>query len=185
MPRKSAIKPGTDARDNLNIPEDKLPVVKRPVGRPTKYLPEYCEKVVELGAQGYSLTAIAHLMGVLKQNLLDWAERHEEFSAALKRAKAAEQFWWEEAGRSGIFMDKFNSTVWRTSMQARFRDEYTERKVTELVGDGGGPVQIQPVRLAVDEMDGEAREALREALLKARQQALPQPQTIDHDPEEN
>lgn len=184
MPRKANLKPGTTPQENLGIPEDK-PIAKRPVGRPTKYRPEYCEQVVDLGAQGHSLNSIAYLLGVLRQNLYDWADQHEEFSSALQKAKLAEQHWWEEAGRSGMFMDKFNAAVWKTSMQARFRDQYTERKITEITGDGGGPVQIQPVRLEVNQMDGEAREALRELLIKARQQALPQPQTIDHEPEED
>jgi len=157
---------------NIVVPADKIgrsiEKLKRQVGRPTTYQPEYCDAVVELGVQGHSLTSIAHLLGVLRQNLIDWASQHPEFSAALKRAKQAEQHWWEEAGRAGLFLDKFNAAVWRTSMQARFREEYTERKITELTGEGGGPVQVQPVRLAIEDMSHEARDELRAALMKAR-----------------
>lgn len=178
MPPKKKPPPKPDASQRLGVPKgllvpaDKIDQsvekLKRSVGRPTTYQPEYCDAVVELGAQGHSLTSIAHLLGVLKQNLIDWGNKHPEFSAALMRAKAAEQHWWEEAGRAGLFMDKFNAAVWRTSMQARFRDEYTERKITEVTGDGGGPVQIQPVRLSIEDMSPEAREELRAALMKAR-----------------
>jgi len=169
-----------DASERLGVPKARLAApVKRLVGRPTKYDPMYCDEVVDLGAQGYGPTAIAHQLGVLRENLIQWTEKYPEFARAMKLARQAEQFWWEEAGRSGLYLERFNSAVWKTSMQARFREEYTERKVTELVGEGGGPVQIQPIRLAVEDMSVEARQALREALIKARSAPM-----IDHDEDE-
>lgn len=188
-PRKKAPPPKPDASQRLGVPKDVLvpadkiaaniDKLKRSVGRPSLYMPEYCDAVIELGAQGHSLNSIAHLLGVLRDNLLDWADRHPEFSTALKKAKMAEQYWWEETGKAGMFMDKFNATIWRTSMQARFRQDYTERKITEVTGEGGGPVQIQPVRLDVEALSHEAREELRAALMKAR---LP---VIEHQEDED
>jgi hypothetical protein len=53
-------------------------------------------------------------------------------------------------------------------MQARFRDDYTERKVTELTGKDGGAIQTE-TKMAIDasKLDPDAREALRAAALAA------------------
>ena len=99
-------------------------------GRPTGYKPEYCDTAIELGKQGKSPNSIACAIGVARPTLYAWAEKHEEFMTALKIAKQHEQEWWENKGQEGIDADKFNATVWKVSMAARFRDDYTERKET-------------------------------------------------------
>lgn len=103
-----------------------------PAGRPSSYDPSYCEQVVELGKQGKSQVQIAVALDVSRKTLWDWSEAHPEFSAALTRAKECEQDWWENAGQVGLTGDKFNSAVWSKSMSARFRDDYTERRQTEV-----------------------------------------------------
>jgi hypothetical protein len=76
---------------------------------------------------------------------------HPEFATALRRAKAFEQDWWETAGSSNLTADRFQQQVWRTSMQARFRDDYTERRAIE--GPDGGPLQIAVLRFDVDKSE--------------------------------
>ncbi|MDW9762160.1 helix-turn-helix domain-containing protein [Sinorhizobium meliloti] len=105
-----------------------------PAGRPSTYDPAYCERVIELGGEGKSQVQIAVALGVARTTMLSWAEQHEEFSTALTRAKEREQDWWETTGQSGLFLDKFNAAVWKKSMEARFRDDYTERKELEHSG---------------------------------------------------
>jgi hypothetical protein len=139
---------------------------KRPVGRPSKYKPEFCEKIVELAVEGAGPVDWALACDVDRPTLYDWAASHEEFSTALTRAKMLEQQWWENAGRRGMFMDKFNAVVWRTSMQARFREDYTERKVTEVTGADGGAIKTETVaRIDTKALDAEQREALKAALM--------------------
>lgn len=117
-------------------------------GRPSKYDPSYCETVIELGKQGKSQVQIACALDVDPKSLRDWAAAHEEFSLALSRAKAEEQNWWENAGQIGMISDKFNAAVWKKSVEARFRDDYTERK--ELTGAEGGALQVNVIRFADD-----------------------------------
>lgn len=105
-----------------------------PAGRPTKYNPDYCEQVIQLGKQGKSRVQIACELDVDPKSLRDWADAHPEFSLALTRAKAEEQNWWENTGQTALFADKFNSAVWAKSMSARFRDDYTEKVQQELSG---------------------------------------------------
>lgn len=110
-------------------------------GRPSLYKPEYCEMVVELGKQGKSPAQIASALEVNRQTLNNWAGEHDDFLAALTRAKVEEQTWWENVGQAALTADKFQSAVWAKSMQARFREDYTERRENEHFGKGGGPIK--------------------------------------------
>ena len=42
-------------------------------------------------------------------------------------AKTYEQQWWEDHAQKNLKGKHYQSQVWRTSMAARFRDEYAER----------------------------------------------------------
>lgn len=142
--------------------------VKRKVGRPSKYKPEFCDKIIELAKTGAGMVEWALACGVDRPTLYYWGEEHPEFLTALSHAKLEEQAWWEQAGRGGMYMDKFNALVWKTSMQARFRDDYTERKATEVSGPGGAPMQIESVtKIDAASLDPDHREALKAALLAA------------------
>lgn len=142
---------------------------KRPVGRPSKYKPEYCERVIELAREGRGWADYAAEFEVDRASMFRWADEHEDFRTALSRAKVLEQKWWEEQGRSGMFLDKFNALVWKTSVQARFRDDYTERKVQEVTGANGGPVKVETKTVSTKNMTPEQRAALREILLSAKE----------------
>jgi len=120
-------------------------LTKRPVGRPSLYKPEYCEKVIELGRKGCSPAEIASDLDVDRATLIRWSGEHEEFRTALTRAKIHEQAWWEKAGKAGMVADRFNAQVWTKSVAARFREDYTERQ--ELTGAAGGPVAVASVDL--------------------------------------
>lgn len=104
-------------------------------GRPSDYKTEYCERVIELGRAGKSPVQIAVALGVPRTTMLSWADKHEEFSTALMLAKECEQDWWESQGQQSLTADRFNATVWTKSMQARFREDYTEHKKTEISGE--------------------------------------------------
>ena len=81
------------------------------------------------------------------------------------RAKIHEQAWFEKAGKTGMFADKFNAQVWAKSVSARFRDDYAERR--EVTGAGGGPIQqaVTLRTLDVSELDDEQLDALESALV--------------------
>lgn len=110
-------------------------------GRPTDYLPEYCERVVDLGREGKSVVQMACEIGVHKDTLYEWAKVHADFSDAFTYARQCAQCWWENKGQSGLDQSGFNASLWSRSMAARFPADYTERKQTELTGANGGPVE--------------------------------------------
>lgn len=67
---------------------------KHPGGRPTKYKPEYCDTIIAMGKQGKSRVQCATALDVHTDTLYEWADKHTEFSDAMKKAKEfAEAFW--------------------------------------------------------------------------------------------
>jgi len=110
-------------------------------GQPTLYVPEHCETVEALGAQGKSITVMAATIGVSRDTIYEWAKVHPEFSDALTRARLLSQMWWEDTGQNAMFMPGFNASVWAKSMAARFPDEWRDNTRTELVGKDGGAIQ--------------------------------------------
>jgi hypothetical protein len=139
--------------------------IKLPIGRPSSYKPELCQRVVELGAEGWSQTEIAAEFGIDKKSLYDWAGKHPDFSTALSRAKALEQSWWEKRGRASLDAKNFQSSVWSKSMTARFKDDYTERR--ELTGANGGAIQVETKALSVDDFDPDDLASLEFLVQKA------------------
>lgn len=98
------------------------------MARPTSYLPEYCEIVIDLGKQGKSVAQMCAHFDISRQTIDNWAEAHPEFLEALSRAKVHMQAKLEELGFDGLTSKDFNAAVWKKTMEARFRDDYTERK---------------------------------------------------------
>lgn len=95
-------------------------------GRPTKYDPAYCEKVIHWGKQGKSRTWIASELDITRECLYEWMRVHPSFSDALTRAKIHEQRFWEDAGQVGMTGDKFNGGVWAKNMSCRFPSEWRD-----------------------------------------------------------
>lgn len=106
-----------------------------PAGRPTTYDPAYCEQVVELGKLGKSRAQMAAHFDVSRQTIDNWGAAHPEFLEALSRADAHCQAWWEDKGVEGMEKPGFNAQVWKKSVEARFRNDYTERQETTHKGD--------------------------------------------------
>ena len=142
---------------------------KRPVGRPSKYKPEYCEEVIALGKLGKSIAQMAAHFDVDKASIYDWAAAQEDFSTALARARVHSQTWWENAAQENIKDRNFNAQLWLKSVASRFRDDYTERQQTEVTGANGGPVQVQSHVLDAKALDADQRDALRAILMAAKE----------------
>jgi transposase len=138
------------------------------VGRPTNYKPEYCDRVVELGAKGYSLAMIIADIGAGSRETIDnWKKRHPEFLDAMTCARDLALAWWERVGLENTGNRDFNSNLYRVIMMARFgQDGYREKQVIETVQGGSG--------IDLKQLSPAERETLAVLLSKAR---IPQPNT--------
>lgn len=115
---------------------------KRPVGRPSEYRAEYCERVIELGRLGKSPSQIAAALDVARDSLYNWAETYPEFLAAFTRANHLAQAWFEDMGQQGLTTPGFNANLWSKQVSARFREDYTETQRREHTGKDGGAVEV-------------------------------------------
>lgn len=113
-----------------------------PGGRPTKYEPSMCERVIAVGALGYSRAEIAAELEINRDTLYRWQHEHPEFSDALQRANDLSLAWWERQGRTGLAQVGFNAGLYKQCMSGRFPAEpYRER--FEHTGKDGGPVEVK------------------------------------------
>lgn len=98
--------------------------IPMPVGRPTKYKPEYCEMLIEHMASGLSYDTFPAVANCSLAVLYDWEKRHPEFLEAKKEAFNRNRLFWEKVGIEGMFMggkdNPFNATVWIFNMKNRF-----------------------------------------------------------------
>lgn len=143
---------------------------KRPVGRPTKYKPEYCEQIIELGKAGKSIAQMASHFDVDKASIFRWSEESEDFRTALARARAHSQTWWENAAQQNMDNRNFNAQLWLKSVASRFRDDYTEKQVTEITGADGGAIKTESItKIDPSALDADQRSALKQLLLAAKE----------------
>jgi transposase len=158
-------------REKIAAAKAKAKPEKRPVGRPTKYCPEFCELAIEMGKLGYSPAMIACEFEIDKASMYHWGDEHAEFLTALRAAKTYEQGWWEREGMGGLRSRDFNANLWVKSAQARFREDYTERKETAVTGADGGAIKVeQTQKIDARQLDPEARAALKKILLAEEEQ---------------
>ena len=91
-------------------------------GRPSKYDPKYCDKVVSLLSKGYSKEATAGKLGISRDTLYEWCQIHEDFSDSIKTGEAKSRYYWEKIGMDGMLgkVKGFRPVVWIFIMKNRF-----------------------------------------------------------------
>lgn len=104
-------------------------------GRPTLYVPEYCDQLVAHMGEGLSFESFAGVVNVSKQTLYNWAEAHAEFLDAKERGVEKCRLWWERLGIQGV-----------QGLGPRVLKEETQEAMTkdgELLLDPQGQVAIK------------------------------------------
>lgn len=69
---------------------------RKPVGRPNKYDPAFCEKVIELGKIGASKVEMACELGICKATFNNYENEYPEFLDAVRLAVMFSQVFWEK-----------------------------------------------------------------------------------------
>jgi transposase len=89
-------------------------MAKHPGGAPTKYKPEYCQRLTEFLAQGYPFEAFAGEINVNPDTVYEWCKVHKEFSDAKKMGRSKGLKWFSDMGRAGAAgkIKGFNATPW-------------------------------------------------------------------------
>ena len=113
-----------------------------PAGRPTKYKPEMCEKIITLMKEGASLYEVALELDINFDTLFEWKRengRHfkPEISEAIKKGLNLSRGWWEKKGRTELENQKFSSTLWYMNMKNRFGWADKREEVTRVESNEG------------------------------------------------
>lgn len=108
-----------------------------PIGRPTKYKPEMCDKVIELGKIGASKHEMALELDVAMSTFDVWQNENKAFSEAVRQAVQFSQAWWEKNGRIATFggHEGFNATSYIFNMKNRFRESWNDKTETHVTGE--------------------------------------------------
>jgi hypothetical protein len=93
------------------------------LGRPAKYTDEFCDRLVEHMADGFSFESFGGIISVCKDTLYDWERTHENFSYAKKIGLQKNLLYWEELGKKGIKAEIpfFNAAVYIFTMKNRHK----------------------------------------------------------------
>lgn len=110
---------------------------KRPRGRPSKYRPEYCQMIVDHMAEGASILSFAAEIDVARSTINEWADVHEDFSDALKRAKAKCAAWWERLARRNAMTGDGNASLVIFGLKNMAAEEWRDKQeIDHRSGDG-------------------------------------------------
>ena len=98
------------------------------MGRPSKYKPEFCEKLILHMKSGLSYESFGPSINVNRDTLYHWESLFKEFSDAKKRAVDESLLFWEKLGL-GLAAGKIkgNPAIWIFTVCNRFPNEYTNR----------------------------------------------------------
>lgn len=111
---------------------------------PSKYKPEYCERLEAHMSKGLSMESFAGTIGVCRDTLYEWMNAHKAFKEAKKRGESQSLLWWEQQGIDGLYnvttrdaeggssTVSMNAAVWCFNMKNRFGWKDKQEVVAEV-----------------------------------------------------
>lgn len=101
-------------------------------GRPTKYTPAMCDRVVALFKEGCSKAEICLDLDISFSTWNNWEKDNPEFLEAVKKGVDLSRGWWEKQGRVGLYTsregDNLNPTTWFMNMKNRFKEDWRDKQ---------------------------------------------------------
>lgn len=109
----------------------------KPVGRPSVYRKEMCQRAVELGKEGKTWTAIANHLGITRETIYAWIDTKPEFSYAMNLSRAMAMEWWEKTlqGQALGEIPGGSATAAIFAMKNQFPDDYKDRREVDHSGE--------------------------------------------------
>lgn len=80
------------------------------------YKPEFCDRVIEYGEQGWTQAEMAAAFMVSKGALSQWIESYPEFKSAIALAKTLSEAYGARKARENWQNPKFNTPLWARYM---------------------------------------------------------------------
>ena len=105
-------------------------------GRPTKYLPEYCEQIIEHMSGGASMTSFAADIGVCRSTLNIWIRDIPEFKEAVEIGKVKSVSWWEETMRATATTGRGSAHLIIFALKNLGADDWRDRQEIDHTSKG-------------------------------------------------
>jgi transposase len=118
----------------------------RPVGRPTKYKPEYCDAVIAHMSEGASLTSFAASIDVSRATINVWMQEYPEFLEAAMTAKSKCASWWEAVGRKNAVEGGGNATLVVFGLKNMAADDWRDKREVDHQSSDG---TMSPTRIEI------------------------------------
>lgn len=111
------------------------PQARHPGGRPTDFRPPMGEEILQLMASGLSLAASAAEIGIHRQRVYEWMEKHPEFADTVRLAQAKRQLFLERRLLSAKEGPVVTSTIF--ALKNAGPEDWREKQDVELSGSLG------------------------------------------------
>ena len=93
----------------------------------TKYKPEMCDQVVELGKTGASQKIMFSHLGISRTTADKWKKEKPDFAEAMDRAVVESQAWWEREALANLNNRTYNTRLFEIATRAQFPQDYKDR----------------------------------------------------------
>lgn len=100
-------------------------------GRPTGYKPAMCKAMKDHLSKGYSLTASAGKVGIVKQTAYNYAEEHPEFMDAISEGRSIGMALWEERLAIQAIEAPGNTAAIIFAMKNLYQDDWRDKRETD------------------------------------------------------
>jgi hypothetical protein len=94
----------------------------------SKFKPEMCERMIEMGKQGASQKMIWSELGISKNNAESLKKSNPEFAEALDMALVHAQAYWERELLANIENKGYNSRLAEIALRGQFQSDYRETR---------------------------------------------------------
>lgn len=112
-----------------------------PAGRPTDYTPEIGEQILEHMQQGLSLVAAAAAVGVHRQRIYEWKDKHPEMAEIVGLAQGHRQLFLERRLLNAEEGPRVTSTIFALK---NCSEDWREKSEVDMNLKGGITVTILP-----------------------------------------
>ena len=94
----------------------------------SKYDPDMCQTMIELGKEGASQKIIWSALGISKATAANYKEKYPEFAEALDLALVHSQAYWERMMLANVDNKNFNTRMVEIAVRGQFSDTYKENR---------------------------------------------------------
>lgn len=104
--------------------------------RESKYKQEFVDEAIPFLSQGYSLQAFAAHLGVSREAVYLWKEKHVDFCEAVEAGQAAAALFWEGALIENAVHGTGNATSCIFGVKNRSQHEWREKQEVDHTSGG-------------------------------------------------